>query len=454
MRPLACLALAFCFGICCAELIYVPFYPLYALSLFVAVFLAVLSRRSACFGIALLCLSFLMGGLSLRNSHLAPGRDIARAVPCSYRGEPEYLCEGFVCGLPLQRGREVVFPFEITSVSAGRLRYECSGKVLVRARAGLTRSYGEALFIRGTLRRHRYQGFCRALKAKVILKADVAPRKKPLWLASKERIEELLRRRTSQATAAVLGAMILGERGRMSAVISNEMMKCGTVHILVVSGFNVGLVCGLITIVLRLLRVGRPPRFLIICPLLVFYALITGASTPVVRATIMAIAFMAASFIKREPDMYNSCALAAFFILARRPQDLFDTGFQLSFASVLAIVVFYPRLKRLLLPECLKIRGIRFIAEGFLVSLSAWLGTAGLVAWHFKIFSPVTAIANILVVPLASLITLSGFSLALAEFAARGLACYFAAAAELQVWLLLAVNRILARLPGAYFHLP
>ena len=180
----------------------------------------------------------------------------------------------------------------------------------------------------------------------------------------------------------------------------------------------------------------------------------TGASTPVVRATVMAIVFLAAYLLKREPDIYNSLSLAALFILAVNPKQLFDIGFQLSFASVISIVYLYPKIKTALGIERLKIGYLRFIVDGCLVSLSAWLGTLGFIAYYFKIISPITVIANIFIVPLAAGITLCGFSLSLISLILPALAPFFASTSELTTLALLKINALLVSFPGAYFRLP
>jgi len=232
------------------------------------------------------------------------------------------------------------------------------------------------------------------------------------------------------------------------------MVKSGTVHILVVSGFNVGIVVFIIILFLRLLRLPRYWRFLVSLPLIITYCLITGASNPVVRATVMAIVFIASYLIKRDPDICNAICVAALVILLFNPNQLFDAGFQLSFASVISIIYLYPRLKQAAGLNRLQFRPLRFVLEGCLVSLSAWLGTAGLVACYFKIFSPVTVLANILVAPLASLITLSGFSLITAGLCCPALAPLFARANEALVWAMVAVNTLVLKIPGAYLRLP
>jgi competence protein ComEC len=165
----------------------------------------------------------------------------------------------------------------------------------------------------------------------------------------------------------------------------------------------------------------------------------------------MGVFFLIANIINREPDIYNSLSLAAIIILLISPRQLFNIGFQLSFASVISIVYLYPRTKTFLHIGYLKIRAVKAIAEGAAVSLSAWLGTCGFIAYYFRIVSPVTVLANLFVVPLATLITLCGICLVIAGLLLPPLAPYFASTAELAVTLLVKLNLFLSSLPGASF---
>lgn len=195
-------------------------------------------------------------------------------------------------------------------------------------------------------------------------------------------------------------------------------------------------------------------RFYTAFVLIIMYCLITGGSNPVVRATIMAIVIMFAYLVKKEADIYNSCCFAALFILVINPRQLFDIGFQLSFASVIAIICIYPKIKSFLRLERLKMKPLRYLADACLVSLSAWLGTMGFIAYYFKMFSPVTVLANVLIVPLATLITLSGFSLVIIDLLCSYLASSFASFTEFLVKLLVQINFFLLQFPKAYFYLP
>jgi competence protein ComEC len=135
--------------------------------------------------------------------------------------------------------------------------------------------------------------------------------------------------------------------------------------------------------------------------------------------------------------------------LSINPRQLFDLGFQLSFLSVISIVYLYPKIRSFLHIDSLKIKYLRFLIDGSLVSFSAWLGTMGPIAYYFKIFSPITVLANLCIVPLASLITLSGFSLVIVSLVCPALAKLFAYSSELFVFLLLHINALLIKIPGA-----
>jgi len=165
----------------------------------------------------------------------------------------------------------------------------------------------------------------------------------------------------------------------------------------------------------------------------------------------MGVIFLCSYFFKREPDIYISLSLAALIILIVNPQQLFDIGFQLSFASVLAIVFLYPRLKSLSGAMFSKIKILQFIYDSGLVSFSAWLGTSGIILLNFHIFSPITVLANILIVPLATLITFSGFTLVLSGAVCPFLTNLFSFPASMLINLLLVLNMKLAKLPLAYF---
>jgi competence protein ComEC len=275
-----------------------------------------------------------------------------------------------------------------------------------------------------------------------------------LSLRMKKRLLQKIRYFLSPVAASVLEAMLLGEKQNIPRSVYSDMIKSGTVHILVVSGFNVGIVAGILALVLKILCLHRILRLVIIVPALVFYCVMTGISPPVARATIMGILFFVSWYVRRDPDIFQALSFSAFVILAVNPRQLYSASFQLSFMAVLAICFLAPRIEKRILVDKIRVRVLRWIAGLTVVSVSAWLGTGGFIIYYFRIFAPITVIANIFIPALASLITLCGVALVTGAFICPYVAYTFASLCEFLIVLLLQFNGFLIQIPGAYFRLP
>ena len=463
---LGILTIIFCSGIFVASFINIPFWLIYSLAVlfFILSFLFLGHRES--FFIFIFCLAFCIGACLIKNSQKLSSCHITKHI--FYKSNSPYTIKGIITDEPRIKNKNTCFIFRSEEIQAGKLNRSCCGNILVYLKGGKNLQYGEELILKGNLHWPFSKSYRSYLRNKGIFfvmrvagQANIvrlnknkgfALKRLAFWL--KQKIEGVISKYLSPIPASILEAMVLGEKRNIPAPVYNSMVKTGTVHILVVSGFNAGIVSFCVLLFLKLIRVSRKVRFCITIFFLIVYCFMTGSSNPVIRATIMTIVFILAYLIKREPDIYNSLSLAALFILVVSPRQLFDIGFQLSFVSVISIVYFYAKLKQLLHIEVIKNNFIKFILEGCLVSISAWLGTMGFIVYYFKIFSPITVIANLFIVPLAALITLCGFSLILIAVVFPAIAPFFASTAELAVAVLLKLNFFLVKLPFACFRLP
>jgi competence protein ComEC len=470
-RPLVWIAILFSAGIIIAKFIAINFWFVFAVTLAIFSLSIISINKKLSFSIILLIFSALSGILTFENSQTLPKCHISNFI--YYKNNNFYSVKGAIESLPEINNAQAHFIFVTKEIHFRNSSYSCCGKILVHAKKADDLYCGQALILKGymypapasRLAARGYFGYLKEQGVHCIMRVDsenmvIAQNRckrfsiKGFALRLKQGMEEKICRYMPNIPASVLEAMILGQQKNVPKVIYNAMVKTGTVHILVVSGFNVGIVIFIVTLSLKLIRMPRKPRFIIAIPCLILYCLVTGASTPVVRATTMGIFFLVAYLIKREPDIYNSLSLAALFILLVSPNQLFNIGFQLSFISVISIVYFYPRFKTLISLDRLENKFLRFLAEGFAVSLSAWLGTLGFIAFYFRIISPVTILANLFIVPLATLITLCGICLIFAGLIIPPLAPYFASTSELVVTLLVKLNLFLSSLPCASFSLP
>lgn len=220
----------------------------------------------------------------------------------------------------------------------------------------------------------------------------------------------------------VLEAMTLGNQNEIPAEIRDNFSKTGTSHILSISGLHVGMVAVtsffFIFLLLKssewmmlkfnIIKIAAGTAFLMVFS----YALIAGMGVTVVRATLMAFIFLLALLFGKQKDFYNTLAIAGLIILTISPEALFDISFQLSFASVLAIIYIVPRIsfsfsdKRSTLPLWLK-SVIHYILATVAVCVAATLGTLPLIIYYFDRMSLVTILANLIVVPLLGTLTLA-----------------------------------------------
>src|SRR4029453_8408312 len=205
-----------------------------------------------------------------------------------------------------------------------------------------------------------------------------------------------------------------------------------------------------------------------IIPSLFFYAAITGLHVPSVRAAVMASILVGGLFFERKVFVLNSLAAAAFFLLCWNTNELFSTGFQLSFAVVGAIILFAdpfaeflqrwtapdPFLPRSLLhgPRRRMHAPFEWLCPGTGVSLAAWLGSLPLVLWYFYIVTPISLVANLIVVPIAFFILAIALLSLLSTPLLPGLALIFNNANWLLAQVVIGIVQFLAQVPGGHFY--
>lgn len=149
----------------------------------------------------------------------------------------------------------------------------------------------------------------------------------------------------------VLGTMLLGGASAIDSEVRKQFSLTGVAHILSVSGFHVGVVCGFISFLLKPLpstALFRWMKYLITIVVLWSFTIITGLESPSVRSALMLSLFLTGRQIRRDTGGYNSLAASAFLMLVYNPFYLFDIGFQLSYVAVFFILLLKPPLDRLL----------------------------------------------------------------------------------------------------------
>jgi competence protein ComEC len=255
---------------------------------------------------------------------------------------------------------------------------------------------------------------------------------------------------------ALLSGFLLGQTRDIPKNIYNMFRDTGTVHLLAVSGSNVGLVILIIFYFLRLVRVPKIPSTFITLFSIFIFANLVNNEPPVVRAGIMASVALLGVLLYKDLEMRNLVSFAALIILFFYPPFLFDVSFQLSFACVFGLVLIVPKLTPMVSKYVDRSHKNlwKWIIYPSLVSLSVEITVIPLLAYYFNLIPLVTIVANLLVVPLAGLsVMLSCITLFSALFS-HFLANIFSASNWLCLDLTLRLTNFFSALPIAKLRMP
>ncbi|MCZ6861887.1 MAG: ComEC/Rec2 family competence protein [Alphaproteobacteria bacterium] len=220
------------------------------------------------------------------------------------------------------------------------------------------------------------------------------------------------------APAAVAAALLTGERGGIPPKVMANIRDSGLAHLLAISGLHLSLVAMILFFSVRAglalsekLALRHPiKKWAALAALAgaVGYMLLTGATVPAQRATIMLAIVLLGVLVDRTAISMRLVAWAATAILLLAPESLLSVSFQMSFAAVIALVAVYEALRE-------RIAGWRGDGNpwfgrittnaggSLLTTFIAGLATAPFAVFHFNRFAFYGLAANMVAVPLTAL---------------------------------------------------
>lgn len=233
-------------------------------------------------------------------------------------------------------------------------------------------------------------------------------------LAAKEKIRESIYRNLSPPHSTILGALLLGDKSRMSPELKESLNAAGVRHITAVSGMHVAIITSILAVLFSGLGVSRKKSSVFSVGLVALFVVLTGLQASAVRAGIMGSFFLAAQYFGREKSSLNFLLFAAVFMLAANPLLLAkDVGFQLSFLAVLGISFFFQFFKSLFLRIFKKFPDIIGAKDVLAMTFSAQVFTFPILIYNFGTFSAVSPVTNLLIVPVLPLVMALGFAAAI-----------------------------------------
>lgn len=201
----------------------------------------------------------------------------------------------------------------------------------------------------------------------------------------------------------LLLGMVLGIDNLKKVPIFNEMLRdTGTIHVVVVSGYNINLVFELAVKMFG----SRYKRRNVICAqiLVFFYAMLSGFGAPVIRSLIMAVILSWGKYYGRSIDVLRVLLFSGLSMVVAVPVYVFDLSFQLSFLATLSLVLYSP-LMTFLVHKCIK--WDVFFRDDLASTLAAQVLVWPLISMNFGRVSLISPVVNALIlwtVPLGTMI--------------------------------------------------
>ncbi len=214
----------------------------------------------------------------------------------------------------------------------------------------------------------------------------------------KERLQQV-----APTNWSVAYALLTGDRSLVSNQTLEGFSDAGVMHVFAVSGLHVGFVVAVLSWLLGKLKVRRWARFFALIIPLGFYAFVCGFPPSVVRAVVMTAVSLLLQIFWHKTDLLNSASIAAVILVLANPLNLFNAGFLLSFGAVFGIATVHLALARYI-DDKLKHKGANKLAKLVSVSLGATAGTVFITAYFFGEVATLAVVANLVVVPLVSVI--------------------------------------------------
>lgn len=224
---------------------------------------------------------------------------------------------------------------------------------------------------------------------------------------------------------SLLVALVLGYRTNIDKETYNAFRKTGLLHFVCLSGMNFAMVIGFVWWVCKTAGLMKPGRAIVCTIAAVLFLMVVPENAPAFRAAVICFAFCASFIFRRRSNTFNSLALAAIVLLLMKPTGIFQPDWQLSFASVLGILMFCPPFFSLLRDKTIDhpwftdfVKSRPFLPRiikspepysMFSTSFTAWLATSGILLYNFYGIQWLTSIWTVLVSPLIGLISLLGY---------------------------------------------
>lgn len=377
------------------------------------------------------------------------------------------VVEGLIIDEPDERENSTKLIVQLNSLTEPKAEIGKTGKVIVTVESHPVFSYGEEVRIEGVLQKPEgfigdegdYFDYASYLSKDDIFYQMFFPEieilsegggniiKRSLFTIKRAFLSNV-NTVISEPASSLLGGLVVGAKRSLGEELQEDFRKTGIIHIVVLSGYNVTIVAEAIM------------RFFSFLPhifgigigsvAIVFFAILTGASATIVRASIMALLVLLARATGRTYAITNALFIAGFFMILHNPKILvFDSSFQLSFMATLGLIYLAPKIEQYfkLVPTKWQLR------EFATATVATQLFVLPMILYKMGDLSLVALPVNMLILFIVPLTMLFGFITGVIGFFSTVLSIPFAFVTFLLLTYQLKVVDLFASLPFASIHI-
>lgn len=218
-------------------------------------------------------------------------------------------------------------------------------------------------------------------------------------------------------------ALLLGRRGDLSPRIMAAFRDTNLAHFISLSGMHVGILAASFWMVLRVFGPKKRTRAVLCIIMILLYAMVVPARQATMRAVFISCFYFLSIIFRRRTSALNTLSLSALILLFIHPYDLFSAGWQLSYLSVLGILLFYPTTRYHFLIHFyypitthfpawfgFSKKPFQHIVELLALGFSAWIMIAPVLLYYFGQINPLSPLWTVLVLPFVVIILYAGFA--------------------------------------------
>ena len=226
----------------------------------------------------------------------------------------------------------------------------------------------------------------------------------------------------SALSAAIVDAVLIGDRSGLPDDIRSRLQIAGTYHVIAISGGNIAILAAVIIVAFVPFGIAGRPAAALTLACLVAYALIVTSGPSVWRATVVAVVYLVARLLDHRTAPWQACAVAAALLAVGEPLDVRNAGFLLTFGATAALLVAVGRGRPHAGDGRHRRRWISWLVASIGASAAVEIVLLPVMAETFSRVTAAGLVLNIVAVPAMAVVQISGLVVVLAPIEALGAA--------------------------------